>query len=124
MAILWMGLILVCSLLADRLATSLYKKPPTLEAFRAIQQSSGRLIAGIATAGLLGGFLEEIARGIVLRSFQSLLAARLPASLAAAVAICIGAIGAGLMHIYQGPRAVLITTQLSILFGLLFVLGV
>jgi len=124
MAILWMGLILVCSLLADRLATSLYKKPPTLEAFRAIQQSSGRLIAGIAAAWLLGGFLEEIARGIVLRSFQSLLAARLPASLAAAVAICIGAIGAGLMHIYQGPRAVLITTQLSILFGLLFVLGV
>jgi len=124
MAILWMGLILVCSLLADRLATSLYKKPPTLEAFRAIQQSSGRLIAGIAAAWLLGGFLEEIARGIVLRSFQLLLAARLPASLAAAVAICIGAIGAGLMHIYQGPRAVLITTQLSILFGLLFVLGV
>jgi len=124
MAILWMGLMLVCSPLADWLATRLYKKPPTLEVFRGIQQSRGKLIAGIAAAWLLGGFLEElIARGIILKSFQSLLAAWLSASLAAAMAICIAAIGAGLLNSYQGPWAVVITTQLSILFGLLFVLS-
>lgn len=123
LAILWLGLMIAYSPLADRLATFFIKKSPTLDTFRLIQQSGGKLIAGIVVAWLLGGFLEElIARGIVMKSFQSLLATWLPASLAAAVAICIAAIGAGLMHGYQGPRAVVITTQLSILFGLLFVL--
>jgi len=124
LAMLWLVLMIAYSPLADRLAAYWYEKPPRLEAFRAIQPSRGGLIAGIIAAWLLGGFLEElIARGIVLKSFLSLLAAWLPASLAAVVAIIIAAIGAGLMHIYQGPRAVVITTQLSILFGILFVLS-
>jgi hypothetical protein len=46
--------------LADRIATRMFDKPPTLELFRAIQQSRVKLIAGIAIAWLLGGFLEEL----------------------------------------------------------------
>ncbi|MFT3895878.1 MAG: CPBP family intramembrane metalloprotease [Anaerolineales bacterium] len=44
-------------------------------------------------------------------------------SIATALAILIAAIGAGSLHSYQGPRAVLIITQLSILFGILFVVS-
>ena len=43
--------------------------------------------------------------------------------IATAVAVCIAALGAGLIHFYQGPRAMVIITQLSILFGVLFVIG-
>ena len=43
--------------------------------------------------------------------------------LAAGIAICIAALGAGLIHLYQGPRAALIITQLSVLFGVLFVVS-
>ncbi len=44
-------------------------------------------------------------------------------TVAVAVAVCIAALGAGAMHSYQGPRAMLIITQLSILFGVLFVVS-
>ncbi|HTX90420.1 MAG TPA: CPBP family intramembrane glutamic endopeptidase [Anaerolineales bacterium] len=124
LTLVWLGLMLAYSPLADRLATRWFAKPPTLEAFGAIQQSVTKLIAGILAAWLLGGILEElIARGIVLMSVDSLLAGWLPVPVAAALAICIAAIGAGLMHFYQGPRAVVIITQLSILFGILFVIS-
>jgi membrane protease YdiL (CAAX protease family) len=123
-AILWLGLMVACSPLADRLAARLFSKPPSLEAFGAIQQSKGKLIAGILAAWLLGGILEElIARGIVLQAVQAWLSAWLSVPVAAGVAICIAAVGGGLMHAYQGPRAMVIITQLSILFGVLFVIS-
>src|SRR5262249_30600466 len=43
--------------------------------------------------------------------------------IAAAIAICAAAAGAGIIHLYQGPRGAFIITQLSILFGLLFVMS-
>jgi membrane protease YdiL (CAAX protease family) len=43
--------------------------------------------------------------------------------IAAGVAVCLVALGAGLMHAYQGPRAMVIVTQLSVLFGVLFVVS-
>jgi membrane protease YdiL (CAAX protease family) len=110
--------------LVDRLATRLVKKPPTLEAFRPIQQSWVKLIAGIAVAWVLGGILEElIARGIVLKSVEVRLTTWLSEAVAAGIAVCIAALGAGVMHFYQGPRAVVIITQLSVLFGILFVVS-
>ncbi|MDR3576941.1 MAG: CPBP family glutamic-type intramembrane protease [Anaerolineaceae bacterium] len=116
--------ILAYSPLADRLASRWFKKPPTLESFRIIQQSPVKLIAGILAAWLLGGLLEElIARGIVLMSVKTLLAPSLGAPSAVGIAICIAAAGAGLFHRYQGPRAMLIIAQLSILFGILFVVS-
>ena len=48
LAIPWLGLMFAYSPVADRLATHWFRKPPSLEAFCAIQQSRGRLIAGIA----------------------------------------------------------------------------
>jgi membrane protease YdiL (CAAX protease family) len=121
-ALAWLGLMLAYSPVADRLATRWVDKPPTLEAFRALQESRGKLIAGIAVAWLLGGILEElIFRGILLRSAESVASAGLGRPVATAVAVCIAALGAGLIHFYQGPRAVLIVTQLSVLFGVLFV---
>ncbi len=119
----WLILMLAYSRLADWLASRWFKKPPTLEAFRSIQQSIAKLIAGIIVAWILGGFLEElIARGIVLASIDSWLAAWLSAPAAATVAVIIAAAGAGTMHLYQGPRAAVIIFQLSILFGVLFVI--
>jgi membrane protease YdiL (CAAX protease family) len=89
-----------------------------------IQQSWSKLAAGIAAAWLLGGVLEElVARGIVLNSVAALLNPWLGQPLAAAIAIGLAAIGAGLLHFYQGPRAVLIITQLSVLLGVLFVVS-
>jgi uncharacterized protein len=123
-ALVWLGLMLAYSPLADRLAARRFDKPPTLEAFRSLQQSRVKLIAGIVTAWMLGGILEElIARGIILSAVESLLSTWLVGPLAAGVAICVAALGSGLMHLYQGPRAVVIITQLSILFGVLFVIS-
>ena len=110
--------------LADRLASYWFEKPPTLESFRGIQQSKAQLITGIVLAWLLGGILEElVARGIILRSVDALLTPWLTPSFAAVLAMVIAAAGAGLLHSYQGPRAVLIITQLSFLFGVLFVVS-
>jgi membrane protease YdiL (CAAX protease family) len=123
-ALAWLGLMLVYSPLADWLATRLVARPPTLEAFRAIQQSRIKLIAGIVVAWVLGGVLEELVfRGIVLKSVESLLTAWFSEPIAAGVAVCIAALGAGLLHFYQGHRAVVIVTQLSVLFGVLFVIS-
>jgi membrane protease YdiL (CAAX protease family) len=95
-----------------------------LESFRAIQESRAKLVAGIVVAWVLGGVLEElIFRGIVLKSVAAYLAAWLPEPLAVGIAVGSGAAGAGLIHVYQGPRAVVIITQLSVLFGVLFVLS-
>jgi hypothetical protein len=123
-ALAGLAVMLACSPLADRLARRWFKEPPTLEAFRPIQQSTGRLIAGIAAAWLLGGLLEElIARGIVLQSLRAGLAARLPLPLAVGMAVLAAALGASLMHLYQGQRAMLIIAQLSVILGILFVLS-
>jgi uncharacterized protein len=65
--------------------------------------------------------LEElVARGIVLKTIYSGLLMWLNEPLSAALAVCFSAIGAGLMHFYQGPRAIVIITQISILFGIVF----
>jgi membrane protease YdiL (CAAX protease family) len=121
-ALAWLGLMVAYSPVADRLATHWVDKPPMLETFRGIQQSKGKLVAGIAAAWLLGGILEElIARGIVLNSIESLLSPWLLEPAASGVAVCIAALGAGILHLYQGPRAMVVITQLSVLFGVLFV---
>jgi uncharacterized protein len=115
---------LAYSPLADKLASRWFPKPPMLDSFRAVQRSRINLVIGIVVAWLLGGLLEElIARGIVLQSLEILLRAWLPPLLVTVLAILIAAIGAGLLHSYQGPRAVLIITQLSIIFGILFVVS-
>ncbi len=120
-ALVWLGLMLAYSPLADRLASRWFHKPPTLGTFRAIQESTAKLIAGIVIAWMLGGFLEELVfRGIVLRSVASSISAWRAAPIAISIAVCVAALGAGLMHLYQGPRAAVIVTQLSILFGVLF----
>ena len=123
-AVAWLALMLAYSPLADRLATRWVDKPPTLDAFRALQQSRSKLLIGIVVAWVLGGFLEElIFRGIILQSIEALLSAWLAAPMATGIAVCAAAVGAGLIHLYQGLRAVIIVTQLSVLFGLLFVVS-
>lgn len=123
-ALAGLAVMLAYSPLADRLAARFFKQPPTLEAFSALRQSRLKLIAGIVAAWLLGGLLEElVARGIVLQSIQAFLAPWLTGAVAVGVAVCIAAAGAGVMHLYQGPRAMLIIAQLSILFGILFVVS-
>jgi uncharacterized protein len=123
-ALAGLALMLAYSPLADKLATRLVQKPPTLGAFRALQQSRAKLIAGIVLAWILGGFLEEvILRGIILQSIEARLSPLIAKPLAAAVAICAAALVAFLIHLYQGLRAALIITQLSVLLGCLFVIS-
>ncbi len=120
----WLAVMLAPSPLANRIATRLVPKPPTLEAFRGIQQSAVKLVAGIALAWVLGAFVEEIQfRGIVVRSVASRLREPLGAPAAAGAAVAAAAIGAGICHLYQGLRAAVIITQLLVLFGVLFVIG-
>jgi uncharacterized protein len=123
-AVAWLALMLAYSPLADRLATLWVAKPPTLGAFRALQQSRSKLLLGIVVAWVLGGFLEElIFRGIVLQSIEALASEWLATPIAVGIAICTAALGAGVIHLYQGLRAAIIITQLSALFGLLFVVS-
>jgi CAAX protease family protein len=122
LAVGWLALMLAYSPLADRIATRFVATPPALGAFRMLQQSRSRLFLGIVMAWLLGGFLEElIFRGIVLQWLKGLLSGWLDPPIAAALAVCFAAIGAGLVHLYQGLRAAIIVAQLSALFGMLFV---
>ncbi len=112
------------SFFADWLASRWIKKAPTLEAFRLLQQSRTKLVAGIVVAWVLGGILEELVfRGIVLRSIDVGLVGAVGGPLAAAVSLVLAALGAGVIHLYQGPRAVVTIIQLSILFGVLFVVS-
>ncbi len=123
-ALAGLALTVAYSPLADRIASRWFAQPPTLNSFRVIQQSRAKLVGGIIVAWMLGGILEElIARGIVLKSVESLLNSWLVEPVAAGIAVCISAIGAGIMHFYQGPRAIVIITQISILFGILFVVS-
>jgi uncharacterized protein len=124
LAIAWLLLMLAYSPLADKIATRLVAAPPTLSVFRALQQSKVKLVLGIIFAWIFGSFLEEIVlRGFILQSVRALLTPPITAPLAAAIAICAAATVAAVLHLYQGTRAALIITQLSILFGLLFVLS-
>ena len=121
-ALFWLSLMLAYSPLADRIASRLIAKPPTLKTFRAIQQSKTKLVAGIVAAWALGGVLEELVfRGIVLRSIAAILTGWVVGPIAAGAAVLAAAIGAGIIHLYQGNRAALIIIQLSVLFGALFV---
>jgi membrane protease YdiL (CAAX protease family) len=123
-ALVWLALMLAYGPLADRIATRIAATPPTLRAFRAIQQSRAKLIAGIVVAWILGGFLEELVfRGIVLKSVELLAWDRVAGPTGIVIAICVAAAGAGVIHLYQGPRAAIIITQLSVLFGVLFVIS-
>ena len=120
----WVLVMLAYSPLADRVASAWFKKPPTLGAFRALQESRAKLMAGIVIAWILGGFLEELAlRGVVLRGIETLLAPHMAEFAAAAIGVVCAAAGAFVIHLYQGLRAAVIVTQLSVLFGVLFVIS-
>jgi membrane protease YdiL (CAAX protease family) len=124
LALLWLAFMLAYSPVADKLATQCVKKPPTLKIFHGLQQSKTKLVLGIIAAWILGGFLEELLfRGIILQWIQAKTAPTFPSPLPALLGIVISALGAGAIHFYQGLRATLIITQLSILFGLLFVVS-
>jgi membrane protease YdiL (CAAX protease family) len=123
-AIIWSALMFAFSPLADKLAGRWFREPPNLKTFRALQESPAKLLAGIAIAWLLGAFLEELVfRGIVLQSLASFLNAWFSSGIAVGAAVCLAAAGAGIIHLYQGPKATVIVTQLSVLFGVLFVLS-
>jgi len=95
-----------------------------LGAFKALQQSLPKLLAGIVIAWVLGGILEELVlRGIVEQAVEGLGAQVLPPPLAADQGIAAAAGAAAILHLYQGLRAVIIISQLSVLFGLVFVLS-
>lgn len=119
----WTALMVAVSPVADRLAGLVFEDPPNLRAFDQIKQSPAKLIAGIIVAWVLGGFLEEVfLRGVILNHLAQWLAPGIGLSAAAGFAILVAAGIGGLGHLYQGRKAALIITQLSCLFGLLFVL--
>lgn len=110
--------------LADMIASYWIKTPPTLGAFRGLQQSRAKLILGIVIAWILGGFVEEfVLRGVIVRLGEAFLAARMPEIAAIVIAVGTAAAVAFLAHLYQGVRAALIVTQLSVLFGALYVIS-
>ncbi|MDP3212187.1 CPBP family intramembrane glutamic endopeptidase [Methylotenera sp.] len=123
MALVWTGLMFAFSPLADRIASRWFTKPPTLGAFRTLQQSKLKLAGGIVVAWFLGGFLEELVfRGIILQALEAWFAPALSPHLGSFFAIVFTAGGSAIIHLYQGPRAAFIVAQLSVLFGLFFVL--
>jgi uncharacterized protein len=125
----WTVVMLAYSPLADALARRRFPERPNLAAFAPLQQSRIKLVIGIAIAWVLGGFLEELTfRGVVLQSIDRWLSPVLPGPVAATpvaatIAILAAAFGAGVVHLYQGPRAAVVIIQLSALFGLLMVIS-
>lgn len=123
-AVAWAFAMLALTPVADGIASRWIRKPPNLDVFRQVQQSRTKLIIGIVIAWVLGAFLEELVfRGVVQQWIEQNLAAALPLPAATVVAVVLAAIGAGVLHLYQGLRAAVIITQLSVLFGVLFVLS-
>jgi hypothetical protein len=119
----WLLLMLLYSPIADKIATRFFEKPPTLNAFRALQESRLKLLAGIVVAWILGDFLEELVlRGIVLGAVETLARDTVMTWTAAGLGILAAAGGAFIIHLYQGLRAATIVTQLSVLFGVLLVI--
>lgn len=115
---------LLYSPVADKIGTCLAAVPPKLGAFQALKTSTLHLLAGIVVAWILGGFIEEIAlRGIVVRYLDVHLQSWMPAAAAATIAVCAAAAIAFIVHLYQGLRGAVIVTQISILFGALYVLS-
>ncbi len=124
LAVAWLVLMLAYSPWADRIATRWVDQKPALHAFRALQQSRSRLLAGLLVAWALGGFLEELVlRGIILPLVAALMSLWLVRPIAVGIAVGAAAALAGFVHLYQGPRAALIITQLSVLFGVLYVIS-
>lgn len=108
--------------IADRIATPLFPKPPALGAFRGLQQSTLKLVIGIIVAWVLGGFLEELLlRGVILQAVEAFFGQWVMPGWAATFGIVAAAAVATVLHLYQGPRAAFIITQLSVLFGVQFV---
>lgn len=123
-AVAGLAVLLLCSPGADWLASRVVKRPPDLKAFRALQQSWVKLLIGIVIAWVLGGFVEEVLlRGVVLRGVERLLDARLAAPWPAAGGVLAAAAIAWVAHLYQGPRAALIIAQLSVLFGVIYLIS-
>jgi hypothetical protein len=121
-ALAGLAITIAWSPLADRIASRMVSAPPTLGTFRALQESKLKLAAGIVLAWALGACLEEfVFRGVVVSAVAGLTRGPLGAPLASIVAIAVAAAGAGLIHAYQGPRAMIIIAQISVLFGLVFV---
>jgi len=119
-----LGALVLISPITDRLATWLVRTPPDLGVFRGLQESPGKLVAGIVLAWILGGFLEELVlRGLVVHALHARLAVWLPDLVAGAVAIVAAGGLALAIHLYQGLRAALIVAQLSLLLGVLFVVS-
>jgi membrane protease YdiL (CAAX protease family) len=121
-AISWCAGMLAYSPVADWIASRIITEPPDLRAFRALQRSRLHLVIGIAAALLLGGVLEELVlRGVILRGVAITLAPLLGDPIATTSAVLAAALTSALLHLYQGPRAVIIVGQLSALFGMLYV---
>ena len=123
-ALAWTALMLAYSPVADALARRVFPGRPNLAAFKGLKQSRLKLAAGIVVAWVLGGFLEELAlRGIVLQWVDRWLAHLLPRAVATTLAVVGAALVAAVLHLYQGRRAALVILQLSVLFGVLFVVS-
>jgi len=124
LAFAWLAVMWAYGPVADRLATRWFAKPPDLSAFRALQQSRAKLVAGIVIAWALGGFLEELAlRGILLQAVKSFASHWNFPVFATAAGIVVAAAAAWVIHLYQGLRAACIIAQLSVLFGVLFAIS-
>lgn len=59
----WLALMLAYSPLADRLATRWVAKPPTLKAFRVLQESRIKLLIGIVSPGSSADFSKNLSSG-------------------------------------------------------------
>lgn len=120
----WLAPMLALSPAADWIATRLFAAPPDLGAFRAIQESWIKLLAGILFAWVAGGLLEELAlRGVFLGAIKDIAALGVGPVAATATGVIAAACAACVIHLYQGPRAALIVAQLSVLFGVLYLLS-
>lgn len=109
---------------ADRIATRFFPRPPDLKAFRALQQSPAKLAMGLVFAWIFGGVFEELAlRAVVLQAVDAGLGGFTPQAVSVGAGVLAAAFGGWILHLYQGPRAAFIIAQLSVLFGLVFVLS-
>jgi hypothetical protein len=114
--------LLAATPLADAIATRLVGGPLKLKAFNALKRSWAHLLVGVVVAWIVGGVIEEaLLRGVVLRWIEHVAARHAPPLVAQSLGVLAAAALALAAHLYQGLRAALIVSMLSVVFGVIYV---
>ena len=118
LAVAWLALMLGYSPMADRFATNGLPVRRLSARFAPCRDRGANWPPASSSCGRLADFSRNwCSAESVLHSIEASASARLAAPPAIAVPVgAAAALGAGVIHLYEGPRAAIFVTQLAVLF--------